>query len=988
MISISKTAYPRFKKNYTKEELTKIFEPTEKEFRFCHKNARGKTQRLTFLALLKSHQHLGYVPNTLMIPKSLRQYFANQLSFSEDLELIELIETNKKTFYLYRKAIRHFLKVLPWSEQAASILETTVKKAALSMSNPPDLVNVAIEKLIEQRYELPAFSTLDRMISHIRHEVHLELYEKLNATLRPKQRKALDKLLEVNEGDTETDFSRICKKPKKPTLTLMRNWTLRLAWLNQLIDTSKLFDIINPTKVHQFSAETEKLEALDVKRMNTAKKYTHLFCLIQQRQVDTKDQLADLFLRRIRKTRLSAEKKLTVLQELFRLIEEQLLAIFSQVAGYTIEISADKHLGDSIRTLMKKHGGAIYLLDQYQQVAAYHNKNFLPLLWKSFKGNRAAVLNLVELLDIRSGTEDTDMIEALGFILSYRDSRKHTVPYETDLDFMTDRWLNYVETNDNGVRVLKRRELEIAVLFYVADGLKSGDLYVEGSEKYADYRKQLLPWSECEKLLEDYSKSVDLPNNAADFVALLKKQLTDAAKAADEAYPGNSDFSIDENGAPHLKRQKANRLPEGLQHFEETIKKKMPKQDLIDLLKRVQTWIPYTRHFGPPSGATSKLKNDTYKYIFTIFAYGCNLGANQMVRHTDGTLTPRILRRINKQHIDSQKLDAAIRDIINNYNNWGLTEYWGDGSDMIVDGTHIELIENNMLGSMHIRYGAYGGIAYKYLSGKYIALITRFISCGTWEAIHILDGFQDNKSELQPHTVIGDTQAQSEPVFALAYLMGIQLMPRMRNWNDVTFVRPDNTTVYKHIETLFKNVGEFSRIEKHWKDFMQVAISIHAGKVIPSMLLRRLGVQSKKNKLYKAFRALGQVVRTIFLLKYITNPEMRRHIQASTTKVESFNNFSDWVTFGGKTLRTGDPVEMEKRIKYADLIANIVMLHNVIDLTNVLYEMYAEGETVTSELVEKLSPLTTQHLRRFGIIFLDMNDLPDPLEQKKLDFLD
>lgn len=223
MISISKTAYPRFKKNYTKEELTKIFEPTEKEFRFCHKNARGKTQRLTFLALLKSHQHLGYVPNTLMIPKSLRQYFANQLSFSEDLELIELIETNKKTFYLYRKAIRHFLKVLPWSEQAASILETTVKKAALSMSNPPDLVNVAIEKLIEQRYELPAFSTLDRMISHIRHEVHLELYEKLNATLRPKQRKALDKLLEVNEGDTETDFSRICKKPKKPTLTLMRN---------------------------------------------------------------------------------------------------------------------------------------------------------------------------------------------------------------------------------------------------------------------------------------------------------------------------------------------------------------------------------------------------------------------------------------------------------------------------------------------------------------------------------------------------------------------------------------------------------------------------------------------------------------------------------------------------------------------------------------------------------------------------------------------
>jgi len=105
----------------------------------------------------------------------------------------------------------------------------------------------------------------------------------------------------------------------------------------------------------------------------------------------------------------------------------------------------------------------------------------------------------------------------------------------------------------------------------------------------------------------------------------------------------------------------------------------MPKRDLIDLLKRVQSWIPYTRHFGPPSGASSKLKEEVYKYIFTIFGFGCNLGAKQTVRHTQGTLTARILRRINKQHIDSDKIDAAIRDIINNYNRWELTNYWGDG---------------------------------------------------------------------------------------------------------------------------------------------------------------------------------------------------------------------------------------------------------------------------------------------------------------------
>jgi len=987
MISITKTAYPRFRKIYSEEELIQYFLPSKAELQFIGKHSKKSALKLTLLTMLKSHQYLGYLPHIPSIPKSLRRYLANCLNLSTDLELVEPTDKNLSTFYRYRQVIRGYLGIFPWTDEATNIVRATIKKAALSMSNPPDLVNVAIEKLIERRYELPAFSTLDRLVSHIRHQVHLALYEKLNATLHPKQRQTLDKLLQVLEGDTDTDFTRICEKPKKPTLTMMREWTIRLAWLRQIMDTSKLFDLINPTKVHQFAAKASKAETRDLLDMNPAKRYTLLVCLIHQRQVDTKDQLTDLFLKRMRRTRLNAEKKMVALQEFFRAIEEQMLGIFSQVLGYTIEKPQNNELGDSVRMLMETHGGAIYLLNQYQQIAAYHNKNFLPLLWKTFKGNRAAVLNLVELLDIRSGTEDDDLVEALGFILSYRSSRSKTVPYEIDLDFMSDRWLNYVETTENNIKVLKRRELEIAILFYIADGIRNGNLYVIGSEDYADYRKQLLPWSECEKLLEHYCKTVGLPSNAADFVALIKQQLADAAKNADESYPNNTDFYIDENGDPHLKKQKPNPLPKGLQHFVDTVKKRMPQRDLIDLLKRVESWIPYTRHFGPPSGASSKLKDDVYKYIFTIFGFGCNLGAKQTVRHTQGTLTARILRRINKQHIDASKIDAAIRDIINNYNRWDLTNYWGDGADMIVDGTHIELIENNMLGSRHIRYGAYGGIAYKYLSGKYIALITRFISCGTWEAIHILDGLQQNKSELQPDTVIGDTQSQSEPVFALAYLMGIQLMPRMRNWNDVTFVRPDKSTTYQHIESLFKDEGDFNRIEKHWKDIMQVALSVHAGKVIPSMLLRRLGVKSKKNKLYKAFRALGQVIRTIFLLKYISDPDMQRHIQASTTKVESFNNFSDWVTFGGKTLTTGDPVEMEKRIKYADLIADIVMLHNVIDLTDVLNDMNAEGETITKELVEKLSPMMTSHLRRFGRFLLDMDDLPDPLQQRGLDFL-
>jgi hypothetical protein len=56
----------------------------------------------------------------------------------------------------------------------------------------------------------------------------------------------------------------------------------------------------------------------------------------------------------------------------------------------------------------------------------------------------------------------------------------------------------------------------------------------------------------------------------------------------------------------------------------------------------------------------------------------------------------------------------------------------------IRDGTHVRLRENHLLGSQHIRYGAYGGIAYHHIADSYIALFTSFIPCGVWEAVHRL----------------------------------------------------------------------------------------------------------------------------------------------------------------------------------------------------------------------------------------------------------
>jgi TnpA family transposase len=162
------------------------------------------------------------------------------------------------------------------------------------------------------------------------------------------------------------------------------------------------------------------------------------------------------------------------------------------------------------------------------------------------------------------------------------------------------------------------------------------------------------------------------------------------------------------------------------------------------------------------------------------FGYGCNLGPAQTSKHVSGAMTAHMLSFVNRRHVTAAKLDQSIRDIINCYHVFDLPKLWGDSKVVDADGTKLDLYEENLISEYHIRYGGYGGIAYHHVSDTYIALFSHFIPCGVWEAVYIIDGLIKNQSYVQPDTIHADTQGQSTPVFALSYLLGIKLMPRIR----------------------------------------------------------------------------------------------------------------------------------------------------------------------------------------------------------------
>lgn len=65
-------------------------------------------------------------------------------------------------------------------------------------------------------------------------------------------------------------------------------------------------------------------------------------------------------------------------------------------------------------------------------------------------------------------------------------------------------------------------------------------------------------------------------------------------------------------------------------------------------------------------------------------------------------------------------------------------------------------------------------------------------------------------------------------------------------------------------------------------------------------------------------------------------------------------------------LQTNNPDEQEKMAVYNQLVANAVMLQNVVDQTQVLHELHQEGHPISKDDLAFMSPYVTRNLKRFG----------------------
>ncbi len=356
---IERTAYPRLPRRPSASELARLYTPTLREIDLAKRATRGgETQHLAFLLMLKSFQRLGYFPKQEEVPETVVSHLRSCLDVSVEAPAVAPPRSRQR----YRDAIRAHLGVKPFRDDARRLAAEAVAEAALTMDDSADLVNVAVEELVRERFELPAFSTLDRLARKVRYAVNSRLFSRVGGALSGADGASLDALLKV-DAKGRSDLNLLKASPRSATKKNLGELQETLLWMEALGDTEHLLSGIPNQKVSHLAAQARALDASELRKVGEIRRRAMLVCLIHQAKVACRDGLAEMLVKTVGRAHARAKERLEDLHRERRAATEALVGVLEKIlVGAQEEEADDAAFGRRVRGLLTEEGGPDALL--------------------------------------------------------------------------------------------------------------------------------------------------------------------------------------------------------------------------------------------------------------------------------------------------------------------------------------------------------------------------------------------------------------------------------------------------------------------------------------------------------------------------------------------------------------------------------------------------------------------------------------------------
>ncbi len=654
MTAIHETAYPRMRSNLSDQELEELYPPSPDDLAFIHRATQSPVAAFGGVVLLKTFQRLGSFPHFDGLPPRLIQHLATVLGVLLPHEALQYYEQRRLREW-HIPQIRAHCGITAFSDGGRRVLVGALLEAAQSKDIIADILNVGIEALVKARYELPAFSTLRRAAQKARAQVNHRYYQQVSTALDDTQRGAVTRLLNREDHEATSHWQQLKREPKQPTITHLREHLAHVRWLQSLNTARQALQGIPETKLQP-------------------KQLTLAVALMRVSTAQALDDLADMLIRRMQQLHHQGQEALQEYREQHQEQTDALIALLGQIVSdwQANESSPEQRLtalttriGDDAETIRA----------QCEAHMGYAGNNYLPFLPALFRPHRKTCLDVLAFLHPTSTSADTALEHAMAFVLGHRETRAERLPVSAhaqgaaealDLSWVPVGWWKAVTgrpRRDVPIMTVDRRYLELCVLSCAVSELKSGDLSIEGSERFSAYRDQLVTWAEYAQQVETYCQQVGIAADPAQCIADLQTQLTEAIRTTDAAFPTNTSLTIT-NGEPRLRRLEKLPEPEGFALIDQLLSERLPERNIVDILTDTEHWLHWTAAFGPLSGFEARLTSPRHRYVTTTFCYGCYLGPTQTARSMQD-LDRFQVAYINQRHITEQKLLDANVEVIN-----------------------------------------------------------------------------------------------------------------------------------------------------------------------------------------------------------------------------------------------------------------------------------------------------------------------------------
>ena len=865
--------------------LRQYFHLTKNDLGFLDKY-HGDVNRSAIALQIGIIRYVGYLPTSWQINISTQLLNFIGLELKMKFPIVVSIEDygkRDKTRTEHLQEILKYLNFRKWQPLIDEpIFEQWLVQQGMEHDNERYLLAVLCEKLHREKILRPAISTLESLVAGIREHLEVETYQRLSFLWTDDFEKKLDSLLEIDTDKKITPHRWLCSVPPTNSAKEINQMFEKIDFLTEIgaksWDLSKLSENRKKLLAHAVRSNSNA----HLKRFNPIKRYSMLVCFLREILLDTTDIVLVMYADYWQQMNNKAKKALDIYLLEGIKSQQQALKTVTQMGNMVVDDSIeDPQLRPKIYETLPK----TQIKDALQMLTEKQLKSisYLSFLKNSYPTMKQFTPKLLAKFDFKLAFTKDNFDSALTLVKNLQTGKKRKIPQDAPTNFMSTNWQKI--TVQGGA--IHQQNYELCVLSLLKDRLQSGDVYVDLSRKFANLESLLLEKNYWKTQQERICQELALPDLSSKIDEKVK-ELADLLPKLSEKLAQANDIRI-ENEVLVVSPLSADDVPLSAKMLQEQINARLPKVSLVEMIQEVDGWINYSNELENAHSARNS-QHQNLKYA-ALFANACNLSLADLARSSD--LDYQQLWWVANNYFSDENLKKANNLLVNYHNKQWLSGYWGGGTLSSSDGQRFPTSGKIRNAKTLPKYFGYGrGISfYTHTADQYSQFGSQVVSVNERDATYVLTEILANQTDLTLDEHTTDTHGYSDLNFALFDLVGKHFYPRIKDLKNQRLYKVVGNGIPQIAYPALKFTGTVNvdYLKKHKDEMTRIAASLITGTVTPPTLIAKLQAYPKQNNLMYVLQSYGQLIKTIFICKYLLSQPLRKKINAQLNKGEQLH---------------------------------------------------------------------------------------------------